>query len=130
MNSGNCTYKRGSSMWGHLNILHPTKWQQHHLQVEQVSCQVACALSNVKAQSREERTYRKIFVLLLLLVAAATKMLQLTAESKCTLVVWQSSPGETSWCSYWILKHTDIKLLTSKVKYIYYITDNMIAVYQ
>lgn len=52
-------------MWGHLNVLHPTKWQQHHLQVEQVSCQVACALSNVKAHSREERTYRKFFVLLL-----------------------------------------------------------------
>lgn len=46
-------------MWGHLYDLHPTTWQQHHLQVEQVCCQVACGLGDVKAHSREDRTYRK-----------------------------------------------------------------------
>lgn len=58
MNSVYSTYKRGCSVRGHLHDLHPTTWQQHHLQVEQVRCQVACGLGDVKAHSREDRTYR------------------------------------------------------------------------
>ncbi len=44
-------------MWGHFYLLHPAARQQHHFQVEQIGCQVACGLSNVKAHSGEDRTW-------------------------------------------------------------------------
>lgn len=52
VNSARSSYKRGSSVLGNLHVLHPSTWQQHHLQVEQVSCQVACGLSGVKSHPR------------------------------------------------------------------------------
>lgn len=49
--NGRCTYDGGSSVRGHLHVLHPATRQQHHLQVEQVCRQVACGLGDVKAHS-------------------------------------------------------------------------------
>lgn len=42
-------------MKGHLHILHPATWQQRHLQVEQVSLQVAARPGGVEAHPGRDK---------------------------------------------------------------------------
>lgn len=48
------SYRGGTSVRSHLHLLRPAARQQHHLQVEQIACQVARGLGDVKAHSRED----------------------------------------------------------------------------
>ncbi len=49
-------------MWGNFHVVYRATGQQHHLKVEQICCQVACGLSDVKPHPMEDRIWKKICV--------------------------------------------------------------------